>query len=252
MPPRFAYWTIILDGTPTSFRAKEQAELLPTFNQLKKQDPGALMKWFSAGTLWDSPEQASEKRRLDREQRYNQTRSREERRRDEFSPEGQSPDQGPNDDRVRDSRPGSERPRGGPSPFRRPSGVRPNHAGPRDGRPNTDRPRDARPGSDRPRDVRPHDQRPRDERPRDDRPTGERPPEQRGPAEPPAAGDVKRKPRTLPRIGSAGAGTGLPVRPKGWRPGGDHKDPKDKYKLPPGEARKRWKKRNLGAGKPKP
>jgi hypothetical protein len=32
MPPRFAYWTILVDEQPTAFRAKEAEELLPTFN----------------------------------------------------------------------------------------------------------------------------------------------------------------------------------------------------------------------------
>jgi len=41
-------------------------------------------------------------------------------------------------------------------------------------------------------------------------------------------------------------------RGKDWRPGGEHRDPADKYKLPPGEARKRWKERNLGPRGPKP
>ncbi|MCX6545075.1 MAG: hypothetical protein NTV05_11785 [Acidobacteria bacterium] len=166
MPPRFAYWTIILDGTATSFRAREQAELLPTFNQLKKKNPGAIMKWFSGGTLWDSPEQASEKRRLERERLYNEARARE--------------------DRARE-------------------------------------------------------QRVRDERPRD----------QRAPLDRPGSGPADRKPRTEPRPRSTAPGTGAPRRSKSWRPGGEHRDPKDKYKLPPGEARKRWKKRNLGPGKPK-
>jgi hypothetical protein len=66
MPPRFAYWTIILDGVPTSFRARERDEILPLFNQLKKKNPGALLKWFSGGKLWDSPEQAKEERLLAR------------------------------------------------------------------------------------------------------------------------------------------------------------------------------------------
>jgi len=48
MPPRFAYWTIILDGAPTSFRTKERDEILPLFNQLKAKNPAALLKWFSA------------------------------------------------------------------------------------------------------------------------------------------------------------------------------------------------------------
>ena len=34
MPPRYAYWTILIDDKPTAFRAREQEELLPTLNQL--------------------------------------------------------------------------------------------------------------------------------------------------------------------------------------------------------------------------
>ncbi len=252
MPPRFAYWTIILDGVATAFRAREQAELLPTFNQLKKKNPGAIIKWFSGGTLWDSPVQASEKRRMDREQRYDQTRSREERRRDEFPREGQPPDPRADGDRVRDDGSSSQRPREGQTLLKRPGDARPHHAGPRAGEPRGDRPRDARPGGYRPRDARPRDERPRDEQPHDTRPGGEKLPDQPGPSDAPPSGDVKRKPRTLPPLRSSTSGTGLPARPKGWRPGGDHRDPKDKYKLPPGEARKRWKKRNLGPGKTKP
>jgi hypothetical protein len=176
MPPRFAYWTIILDGTPTSFRTREQAELLPTFNQLKKKNPGAIMKWFSGGTLWDSPEQASEKRRLERERLYHEARAREERAREARPPDGQS-----------------------------------------------------------------HDGQPQDERPSGDRGQPDRP----GP------GDLDRKPRTAPRPRSAAPGTGAPRRSKDWRPGGEHRDSRDRYKLPPGEARKRWKRRNLGPAKPK-
>ena len=232
MPPRFAYWTIILDGTPTSFRAREQAELLPTFNQLKKKDPGAIMKWFSGGTLWDSPEQASEKRRLERERLYHEARAREERAR-----EGRPVDQRPGD-----PQPGGERPRD----ERRRDDRRP-PAQSRDGRPSNERrPDDRRPPAQS-RDGRPSNDRPRDERPHDKQTSN-----QRGPVNRPGSAAVDRKPRTAPRPRSAAPGTGVPRRSKGWRPGGDHRDPKDKYKLPPGEARKRWKRRNLGPAKPKP
>jgi len=60
MPPRYAYWTIIIDGAPTAFRAGEQADLLPTLGQLRRKHPDAVMKWFARGRLWDSPEQAKE------------------------------------------------------------------------------------------------------------------------------------------------------------------------------------------------
>jgi hypothetical protein len=58
MPPRYAYWTILIDNRPTAFRAREQADLLPTLHQLKRTNPNAEMKWFARGRLWDTPEQA--------------------------------------------------------------------------------------------------------------------------------------------------------------------------------------------------
>ena len=106
MPPRFAYWTIILDGTPTAFRAREQAELLPTFNRLKQKDPSAMMKWFSQGRLWDSPEAArAERERLRNEDgaRYLAEQREKERRKAEEAapPPPRQPDgaSGPRQDR---------------------------------------------------------------------------------------------------------------------------------------------------------
>jgi hypothetical protein len=58
VPPRYAYWTILIDDRPTAFRAREQADLLPTLRQLKRTNPNAEMKWFARGKLWDTPEQA--------------------------------------------------------------------------------------------------------------------------------------------------------------------------------------------------
>jgi len=58
MPPRFAYWTILAGGLPTSFRAAEREDLLPTLRRLKERQPDAEMKWFQRGKLWDSPEAA--------------------------------------------------------------------------------------------------------------------------------------------------------------------------------------------------
>src|ERR1700720_2815392 len=56
MPPRFAYWTILMDNTPTAFRARDREELLPTFAQLKRKSQDVVIKWFAQGRLWDSPE----------------------------------------------------------------------------------------------------------------------------------------------------------------------------------------------------
>ena len=58
MPPRHAYWTILVDDKATAFRAHEADELLPTLNRLKDKHPSAVMKWFERGKLWESPEQA--------------------------------------------------------------------------------------------------------------------------------------------------------------------------------------------------
>jgi len=56
MPPRFAYWTILIDDKPTAFRARDQQELLPTLTQLKRTNQNVVMKWFAQGRLWDSQE----------------------------------------------------------------------------------------------------------------------------------------------------------------------------------------------------
>jgi hypothetical protein len=62
MPPRFVYWTILIDDKPTAFRARDAQELLPTFNQLKRTNPNVAMRWFAHGKLWESPEAAHEVR----------------------------------------------------------------------------------------------------------------------------------------------------------------------------------------------
>jgi hypothetical protein len=68
MPPRYAYWTILIDNKPTAFRARDQADLLPTLHQLRRTNRDVVMKWFARGRIWESPE-AERARRLTREQR---------------------------------------------------------------------------------------------------------------------------------------------------------------------------------------
>jgi hypothetical protein len=58
MPPRYTYWTIILDGQPTAFRAADRETLLPTLKQLQSKNPDAVMKWFARGKVWNTPEEA--------------------------------------------------------------------------------------------------------------------------------------------------------------------------------------------------
>src|SRR5262245_26732329 len=58
MPPRHAYWTILVDNQPTAFRAHEAEELQPTLNRLKEKHPSAVMMWFERGRLWESRDAA--------------------------------------------------------------------------------------------------------------------------------------------------------------------------------------------------
>jgi len=63
MPPRFAYWTILIDAKPTAFRARDREELLPTLRQLGRTNSNVELRWFANGRLWDTPEQAQWARR---------------------------------------------------------------------------------------------------------------------------------------------------------------------------------------------
>ena len=63
MPPRFAYWTILIDNAPTAFRARDAQDLLPTLAQLRRTNEHVVLKWFSGGQLWESPDAAREARR---------------------------------------------------------------------------------------------------------------------------------------------------------------------------------------------
>ena len=60
MPPRYAYWTILVDDQPTAFRAGSQEDLMPTFKRLKEKHPSATMMWFQNGKLWPSRLDAQE------------------------------------------------------------------------------------------------------------------------------------------------------------------------------------------------
>jgi hypothetical protein len=58
MPPRFRYWTVVIDGVPTAFRAHESHELVPTLRQLQRHARSAILMWFENGRLWRSPDEA--------------------------------------------------------------------------------------------------------------------------------------------------------------------------------------------------
>jgi hypothetical protein len=63
VPPRYAFWTILIDQKPTAFRAREQEELRTTLAQLRRTNKDVVLKWFSRGRLWESPEQEREAQR---------------------------------------------------------------------------------------------------------------------------------------------------------------------------------------------
>src|SRR6185295_17154997 len=50
---------IVLGTEPTSFRAADPNELLPTLAQLRRKHPEAMLKWFQRGRLWTSPDEAT-------------------------------------------------------------------------------------------------------------------------------------------------------------------------------------------------
>ncbi|HOG27763.1 MAG TPA: hypothetical protein PLN93_05705 [Vicinamibacterales bacterium] len=216
MPPRFAFWTIILDGAPTSFRTRERDEILPLFNQLKAKNPTAELKWFSGGRLWDSPEQAKEARHLERVRTFREERRKQERdaRERTLGPGGES-GRAPEREAARGEDPLAE--------FRR------QHGRPADGSDDPSTRRASAPAVGRGPSIRSKKRRRRWSR-------------ESAPAEPGVFGPVDSAPGP-PKAERRG---------KDWRPGGEHKDPRDKYKLPPGAKRKRWKERHLGPRGRKP
>jgi len=60
MPPRYAYWTILVDDQPTAFRSGSQDELMPTFKRLQERHASAQMMWWQNGKLWASRIDAQE------------------------------------------------------------------------------------------------------------------------------------------------------------------------------------------------
>ena len=146
MPPRYAYWTILIDQKPTAFRAREREELLPTFHQLGRKNTDVVMKWFARGRLWDSPEQAQAalrapkapvEKRGDASRPGGEHRDPRERFKKRSQPRGEKPEPWRNREKPgapRQSRPWGDKPKAGP-----PSGDR----RPRSGKPPGEHPRGA-------------------------------------------------------------------------------------------------------------
>jgi len=66
---RLACWVIVTGSSPTAFRAQEREELLPALKQLQRTQPDAVVKWFSRGKLWESPLEAIEALKAQRQAR---------------------------------------------------------------------------------------------------------------------------------------------------------------------------------------
>jgi hypothetical protein len=93
MPPRYAYWTILVDDQPTAFRAALQEDLMPTFKRLKERNPSAKMMWWQNGKLWNSRLDAQEAMRARGEiGRRNDSRQSGFRDRDRSPDRGQRPE----------------------------------------------------------------------------------------------------------------------------------------------------------------
>ena len=60
MPPAKSYWIIVAGNTPTAFRAREEADLIPTLRQLQRTQSNVTLAWFERNRLWTSPAAAEE------------------------------------------------------------------------------------------------------------------------------------------------------------------------------------------------
>jgi hypothetical protein len=228
MPPRHAYWTIILEGKPTAFRTHTRDELLPTFKQLQARHSDIQMKWFARGRLWESPD----------EERAAARRRGEERRGPSWRPGGSHEDprerfQVPRDEKRRRfaAKLRRDRPAGGSSgpaqgdagatgPPRSTPAARP--TGPRGANPPTGpRAAAARKPGPRPPGLRPGGpSASRPSGPSSSRPSG--PPRSRpsGPSGSRPSGPSGSRPSGPPRSRPSGPPGSRPSGPSGSRPGG--------------------------------
>jgi hypothetical protein len=208
MPPRYAYWTILVDEQPTAFRSSSQEELQPTFKRLKEKHASARMVWFQNGKVWNS--------RLDAQEAM--------RARGEMGRKGDTRQGGGFRDRDRDRDPREQRDPAGKLEWK-----------PRD----SSAPKSKGAGAARPRAA--QTSRPRPEwNPKDTRRSS--PAHVRGAFSKPkkladkGSDKLEWKPRTeTSRPKSQGHGArarqgGDQRRDKTWRPGGEHRDPRQKYK----------------------
>ncbi|HJZ70574.1 MAG TPA: hypothetical protein VKE51_02485 [Vicinamibacterales bacterium] len=163
MPPRFAYWTILIDNKPTAFRARDRQELLPTIAQLKRTNEHVDVKWFARGRLWESPDAQHAAERGPRQPREKRDR--------DWRPGGQHKDPRARFDKEAQRRKKREQ-RANWNPSRPPVGSDRDRGAAGSPPPRADRPRRDKPGGS-PRGARPWKDRP-PRPPRDQRPTPDR------------------------------------------------------------------------------
>jgi hypothetical protein len=193
MPPRHHYWTIILEGKPTAFRAHAQDELIPTLRQLQARHPDAVLRWFARGRLWESQEQERAAMLARRRPKVSPA--------DERRPRAWRPGGEHKDPRDRFKLPRDEKRRRFAQNLRR---DRPAPPGPGDQSPGFDRARQSR-SPDRTDRARPdHRAKPPWKRDKD------------------REGDEKARPRPHGRVPSRSPGTRRPggTKPGGGKPGG--------------------------------
>ena len=229
MPPRYAYWTILVDNQPTAFRAGSMEDLMPTFKRLKEKQPSAVMMWFQNGKLWNSRLDAQEAMRA----RGERGRQGDERQGGGFRDRKRSSSSFPH--RSEERRPAARRPDERWSGERKSDERRPlewkpkgsfTPAPPRDG--------ESRGGKAfKPKSFRPAESQRLEWKPRSK--DGDRPrasDRERSNDRPRSTERTKlewkpKSPHGPPRDQQ----TARPARrDKNWRPGGEHKDPRQKYK----------------------
>ena len=215
MPPRYAYWTILVDDQPTAFRASSQEDLMPTFKRLKLKHPSTKMMWWQNGKLWESRLDAQEAMHA----RGEMGRRGDFRQRQKEGPEGKL-EWRPKDPRFaaegRESRRSAKReggldwkPKGAASSMR--------ERKPRFEKPEWKPKGEGRPHSSRVNDIHRRTE-PRREK-LDWKPKGET-----------AAPKRKWVPKEDFKRSQASSLKPQAPRDKTWRPGGEHRDPRQKYK----------------------
>jgi hypothetical protein len=245
------YWTIIFGGQPTAFRASTRDELMPTFKQIQSKHPDAQLRYFARGKLWYSEEEAQAalmRERVDKREREARRRPEGERRgpwkpRDENRPP-RGDNWKPREDRP--SKPDGWKARN--DPPSKPDGWKPRDDRPSkpDGwkpradfhKPHGDN-RQQKSGGWKPRSAN------RPPKPGGWKPRGDFRKPDAGRWKPPAENRTTEAESEKPTTGGWKPKDGGEHRGRDWRPGGVHKDPRARFKIPR-DAKRRGMARKFG------